>query len=69
MIRATLDGVVCRGAGALGDVDLVRAEDFSFDLNASFSNRKSWMTPAARLSAGIELLDAIDTQRVRRRRR
>src|SRR5258708_6297320 len=63
--RAALDGVVGRRAGAAGDVGLFRAEDSPSDLiqYTHSSNRKLAMTPAARLSAAIELIDTIEAQR------
>ena len=61
-VRHRSTGMVRGRAGAARDVDLFRAEDSAADLSdiAIRSNRKFAMTPAARLSAAIELIDTID---------
>src|SRR5262249_8023786 len=55
-----LAGPVCRCACVGGDVGLFRAEDSSSALNAVRNHRP----PAARLSAAIEIIAAIEAQRI-----
>ena len=62
-VRTALAGLVRRRARVVRDVALLRAEDAVVDLTPS-RYRKFRMTPAARLSAAIELIGTIDADRV-----